>query len=118
FYLRAVLFGKGEWRINLKESENNIPFHFRRRSDRTCPSPCHTVNTATNDNWMSEINIQDFPYIMGQSFELHILFRSRLAYIYFNRRLTYTYNNSGGPVMERGRYLTLVGEFFAEELAI
>ncbi|KAK0053717.1 hypothetical protein Bpfe_016937, partial [Biomphalaria pfeifferi] len=118
FYLRAVLFGKGEWRINLKETEKNTQLHFRRRHDKRCPSPCHTVSTATNGNWMKEIELQDFPYVRDQSFELHILFRSSLAYIYFNRRLKYTYNNSGGPVMESGRYLTLVGEFFAEEIAI
>uniref|UniRef100_A0A2C9KII4 Galectin n=1 Tax=Biomphalaria glabrata TaxID=6526 RepID=A0A2C9KII4_BIOGL len=117
-YLRAVLLGKGEWRINMMQTQTNIPFHFRRRSDGTCPSPCHTINTLANDNWGTELYVQDFPYVTSQSFELHILFRSYYALIYFNRRLMYTYNTNGRAVMEIGRYVSILGDFYVEELAI
>ncbi|KAK0061664.1 hypothetical protein Bpfe_009046 [Biomphalaria pfeifferi] len=118
FYLRAVLLGKGEWRINLMQTQTNIPFHFRRRNDGTCPSPCHAINTLTNAIWGTELYVQDFPYVTSQSFELHILFRSYYALIYFNRRLKGTYNTSRRAVMEIGRYVSIFGDFYVEELAI
>ncbi|KAI8796233.1 galectin-related protein 1.2 [Biomphalaria glabrata] len=115
-YLRAVLIGSGNWWMNLYQNTDKRLFHFRRRNDGVCT--CHALNTMQNGGWGYEVRLQDFPYVIGKSFELHMLFKSSYATIYFNRQFMKKYDSQGRALMETGHFLGLYGEMFVEELAI
>lgn len=102
--------------MNLYQNTDNRLFHFRRRNDGVCT--CHALNTMQNGGWGYEVRLQDFPYVIGKSFELHMLFKSSYATIYFNRQFMKKYDSQGRALMETGHFLGLYGEMFVEELAI